>query len=192
MKFFRLLSTGLLLSSMISLSAMAQDKGQEKPPRFIFSPSFEFLRSTHGNFFNGPSLKVNYNSSSKFKLGMGIEYSSSAVHHDNGFVLYDVRFIPVYANLKYEFSQKSKFTPYAEASLGLTFAKYDEAPDANPTAKTRITEQGFYAYGGFGLKYAVTNRIKPFVGVGLKGFQNSFNDLDVNPHGITFHVGVSF
>lgn len=187
-----LICTALFLGSGVTLTANAQDKDQVKPPKFTYSPSFEFLRSTHGNFFNGPSFKVNYNSASRFKLGLGIEYSSSAVHHDNGFVLYDVKFLPVYVNLKYELAQKGKLMPYAEASAGLSFTRYDEAPDEAPLNKTRITEKGLYLYGGMGLRYEVSRWFKPFVGVGIKGFQNSFNDLDVNPHGITFHVGLSF
>lgn len=187
-----LLCTGLFFGSSISLAAHAQQNTDPVKPKFTYSPSFEFLRSTHGNFFNGPSFKVNYNSSSRFKLGFGIEYSTSDVHHDNGYVLYHVKFLPVYANLKYELAKQGKLMPYAEASAGISFTRYDKAPDEAPQNTTKIKENGLYLYGGLGLRYEVCRWFKPFVGVGLKGFQNSFNDLDVNPHGITFHVGVSF
>lgn len=190
MKFRNLLCAALLVGSSFSLRA--QTSQNTLFPHFTISPSYEFLRTTHGNFFKGPSVKVNYNSASKFKLGLGIEYGADAVHHDNGYVLYNVKFIPVYANLKYELSQKHKLVPYAEASAGLTFTRYDEATDEEPHKTTRINEKGLYLYGGMGLRYEASRWFKPFVGLGIKGYQNSFNVLDVNPHGITFHFGVSF
>lgn len=161
------------------------------PPHFTFSPAFEFLRTTHSNFFNGPSFKVNYNPTSRFKPGVGIEYASSAIHHDNGYVLYKVKIVPVYANIKYEISQNKKITPYVEASAGISFVKYVEAEDESPTKTTLIKESGMYLYAGTGIKYAISNKFKPFLGFGFKGFHNSLNDLDINPHGLTFHMGFS-
>ncbi len=159
---------------------------------FSISPSFELLRSTHGNAFYGPSLKVNYLFANGFEPGIGIEYAATPVHHDNGFVLYKVHFLPVYGNLKYNFKTSHKVKPYVETSLGISFNKYDIADEQTPNNTSRTTEEGFFVYGGGGVKYALSNKINIFGGVGLKGYKMSTNDLDINPHGLSFMLGFTF
>ncbi|QNK63865.1 porin family protein [Pedobacter sp. PAMC26386] len=188
------LNLALLLACGFSIAAQAQEstKPLEKEPLYNFSPAFDFLRSTHGNFFNGPSLKVTRNFLGNFKPGIGIGYATTSRHPDNGYILYKMKMLPVYANLTYEIPTKSKFEPFAETSIGISFVKYDRATDAEPLVTTRINETGLYVYGGFGVRYAVTKHIAPYIATGFKGYHMSTNDLDINPHGITFQVGVRF
>ncbi|TDO21040.1 hypothetical protein [Pedobacter duraquae] len=181
-----------LALGITALHASAQDTNSAPFPKFMFSPAAEFLRSTHSNFFNGPSIKVNYQGASRFRPGIGIEYSTTDIHHDNGYVLYKVKILPVYANLKYEFNPQSKLSAYTEASAGISFVKYQEAADETPQLTHQVKESGLYLYGGFGLRYRAAKRLWPFIGAGFKGFHNSANDLDVNPHGISFQAGISF
>jgi len=194
MKQIKTLTIALLLVGGFSIGAHAQDetKTTEKEPMFNFSPAFEFLRSTHSNFFNGPSLKVTRNFGGHFKPGIGIGYATTSLHGDNGFKLYRMKILPVYANLTYEFTTRSKFEPFAETSVGISFMKYDRATDLNPNDITPVKENGLYVYGGLGLRYAVSKHIAPYIGAGFKGYRMSTNDLDINPHGITFQVGVRF
>ena len=103
-----------------------------------------------------------------------------------------MKIIPVYANLTYDIPTKSKFEPFAETSIGISFVKYDRATDEQPLITTRINETGLCVYGGFGLRYAVTKRIAPYIAAGFKGYHMSTNDLDINPHGITFQAGIRF
>ncbi|KIO77645.1 hypothetical protein TH53_08355 [Pedobacter lusitanus] len=194
MKRIRTFNLAFLLVCGFSIAAQAQEgtKTVDKEPLYNFSPAFEFLRSTHSNFFNGPSLKVSRNFKGRFKPGIGIAYATTEKHHDNGFVLYKMKVLPVYANLTYEIPTKSKFEPFAETSLGISFVKYDRATDEQPLITTRVNETGFYVYGGLGLRYAATKHIAPYVTAGFKGYHMSTNDLEVNPHGVTFSVGVRF
>ncbi len=184
----------LLLGSSISFSALAQNssKKTDSIPLFNFSAAYEFLRSTHQDFFNGPSVKITRNLPGNFKPGIGIGYATDYEHHDNGLVLYNMKLIPVYANLSYDFQSKSDFEPFIEASAGITFVKYNQGTDANPHADVPVHEQGLYLYGGFGMRYKVSEHFSPFVAAGFKGYHNSTNDMDINPHGITFQGGFKF
>lgn len=188
------ISVVVLIACSLSFSARAQNetKKADSIPLFNFSAAYEFLRSTHQDFFNGPSVKITRNLPGHFKPGIGIGYATDYEHHDNGLVLYHMKLLPVYANLTYDFQSKSKYEPFIEASAGITFVKYDQGTDANPHATVPVKEQGLYLYTGFGLRYAVSKHFSPFIAAGFKGYHNSTNDLDINPHGITFQGGFRF
>lgn len=193
MKSILTLGISVLAAWSFSFSAQAQEeKSNDKGPLYNFSPAFEFLRSTHGNFFNGPSLKVTRNFEGGFKPGIGIAYATTSTHFDNGLILYKMKMLPVYANLTYDFKTKSKFEPFVETSLGMTFFKYDQATDAAPHTSFPVKEHGFYLYGGLGLRYAVSKRFAPYVAAGFKSYNVTTNDLDINPHGVSFQAGFRF
>jgi len=179
----------LLIALPFLVSAQQQDDDVGK---FSVSPAFELMRSTHSNLFYSPSLKVNHLFSNGLEPGIGVEYSSTPIHHDNGYVLYQVRFLPVYGNLKYNFKTSKKIRPYAETSLGISFNQYNRAEDPTPDVKTKVSEQGFYVYTGFGAKYRISQGINTFLAVGFKGYKMSTNDLDINPHGLSFTLGFTF
>jgi len=171
--------------------AAAQQKNKDIGV-FSVSPAFELLRSTHSNLFYAPSIKVNYLYANGLEPGFGIEYATTPVHHDNGYVLYKLKFLPVYGNLKYNFKTSKKIKPYAETSLGISFNKYDRAEDPTPDIKSKVKEEGFYVYTGFGAKYNISQNVNTFVAVGFKGYKMSTNDLDINPHGLSFSLGFTF
>ena len=175
---------------MISVTSYAQKKTGKG--YLSFSPAYEVLQSTHGNFFKGPSLKVNKTFSNNSALGMGVEYAASDIHHDNGFVLYDLKFVPIYINYKYNFILHTRFSVYAETSLGFSFNQYFIADERTPTDKSKVNEGGFYAYGGTGISYRLSKATAIYTGVGLKGYKMSFNSLEVNPHGVTVMLGLCF
>lgn len=194
MQKIKIISVALLLGCSFSFSAMAQNekKKTDSIPLFTYSAAYEFLRSTHQNFFNGPAVKITRNLPGHFKPGIGIAYATTYQHHDNGLVLYNMKLLPVYANLTYDFLSKSKLEPFLEASAGITFIKYNQGTDEHPHETVPVKEQGLYLYTGFGLRYKVSKHFSPFIAAGFKGYHNSTNDLDINPHGITFQGGFRF
>ncbi|TDG35933.1 hypothetical protein EZJ43_11310 [Pedobacter changchengzhani] len=170
----------------------AQEQPIKRNTQFSISPAFELMRSTHSNLFYAPSVKGNFLFKNGFEPGFGIERSSTPIHHDNGYVLYKLRYLPIYGNLKYNFNNTKKFRPYAESSIGYSFIKYDIADDLTPNNKSQVKENGLYIYGGFGLKYTITKKVNSFIGVGFKAYRITTNDLDINPHGLSFQAGFSF
>lgn len=177
--------------SAITFIAQAQEK-KESTTKFSISPAFELLRSTHGNLFYAPSLKANFLFDNGLEPGFGIERSSTPVHHDNGYVLYKLRYLPIYGNLKYNFNTTKKFRPYVESSIGYSIIKYNIADERTPNNTSVIKEGGLYVYGGTGLKYALSSKVHTFIGVGFKAYRITTNDLDINPHGLSFQAGFSF
>jgi hypothetical protein len=175
------------LLPFLSLAQTTKDSTQH----YSISAVMEVLRSTHGNAFYGPSLRANYRSGSRWEPGIGLEYAQTPEHHDNGFVLYRLKFIPVYGNLKYNFGGAQKVTAFAELSLGISFNKYDIADERTPKMTSVTREQGFYTYLGGGAKYRLTRDLDLFSGMGLKGYKMSTNSLNINPHGLSFMLGVS-
>lgn len=186
MKLFKIVT----LIFFLPFISMAQTDSLKKEG-FRLSPAFELMRSTHSNLFSAPSLKANYLFENGLEPGIGIEYSTSPIHHDNGYILRKVHFLPVFANLKYNFNREKKLRFYAETSVGYSFNQYHRATNREPKKQKRIKEGGVYIYTGIGTKYAVSNRADLFFAVGFKGYKFSTNDLDINPHGISFTLGLS-
>lgn len=172
-------------------TANAQDKISTGQP-LMFTPLFEGMRSTHGNLFKSGSLSVSKMVNKRYEAGLGIETALTSKHHDNGFVLYKLKFIPVFGNLKYHFNKVNKFDFYVESSLGLSFNRYHRASDNSPNVKVRIKEKGIFAYFGSGVRYPISKKINLVTGVGIKGYKMSFNVLDINPHGISGMLGFNF
>ncbi|MGY3052166.1 hypothetical protein ACVWYG_000353 [Pedobacter sp. UYEF25] len=154
-------------------------------------PAIEILRSTHSNLFYAPSLKANYLFENGLEPGVGIEYSTSRIHHDNGYILRKVHFLPIYANLKYNFNRNKRLNLYVETSVGHSFNQYHRATDKEPNKQRKIHEGGVYFYSGVGTKYAINKSTELFFAIGFKGYKFSRNNLDINPHGISFSLGFS-
>lgn len=181
----------IILCFIFPVVAAAQSSNPTKEG-YRLSPAFELMRSTHSNLFYAPSLKVNYLFSNGLEPGIGIEYSTSSIHHDNGYVLRKVHLLPVYGNLKYNFNSNKKLSLFTELSIGHSFNRYHRATDSQPHIQKKITEGGIYMYTGLGTKYAITKNANVFFAVGFKGYKFSMNDLDINPHGLSFMLGCSF
>lgn len=186
------LSAAFLFGCCFSFSGMAQERTKDQLPEYNFSAAYEFLRSTHSDFFNGPSFKIDRNLPGHFKPGIGIGYAATDLHRDNGLILYRMKLLPIYGNVTYDFYSKSKFEPFAEVSAGISFVHYDQATDEDLVTTVRVKEEGLYLYGGFGLRYKASKHLSPYLAAGFKGYHNSFNDLDINPHGVTFQGGIRF
>ena len=167
---------------------LAQSRSETKQPLF-FSPMFETMRSTHGNLFYSGSFSVSKMLNKRYEAGLGFETAFTSRHHDNGFVLYKLKFIPFFGNIKYHFKKAGKFDIYTESSLGLSFNRYHRARDNAPNNKIRIKEKGVFAYVGAAVRYPISKRINLVTGVGIKGYKMSFNSLDINPHGISGLLG---
>lgn len=168
----------------------AQDKTASRQP-LMFTPLFERMRSTHGNYFYTGSFSISKMTNKRFEVGLGLETAFTSKHHDNGFVLYKLKFIPVFGNLKYHFNKVKKFDFYAESSLGLSFNTYHRASDNSPNIKVRIKEKGIFAYFGSGVRYPISKKINLVTGIGIKGYKMSFNALDINPHGLSGMLGLN-
>ena len=181
----------LTVVSFFPFLLSAQKFDANKNP-ILITPAFESLYSTHGNFFYSGSVTFSKMLSKKIELGAGIERASSPIHHDNGFVLYRLRFLPVHGNIKYHFKNLGKWHPYAESSVGISFNKYQIASDDTPEKTSAVNEKGVFLYAGLGLRYAVFNNFSLVSGVGIKGYKMSFNVDDINPHGVSYLVGVCF
>ena len=172
----------------LNATTNAQDTTAHKQP-LMLSSLFEAMRSTHGNLFKSGSFCVSKMMSKRYEAGIGIETAFTSKHHDNGFVLYKLKFIPLFANLKYHFNKVNKFNFYAESSLGLSINRYHRASDNSPNMKIRIMEKGVFAYLGGGVRYPISKKINLVTGVGIKGYKMSFNVLDINPHGLSGMLG---
>lgn len=166
-------------------------KTEDSKSNYSVSGVMEIMRSTHSNAFYGPSLRVNRLFGNHWEPGIGIEYAATPIHHDNGFILRKLKFLPVYGNLKYNFSGAKQITFFAETSLGISFNRYNIADDRTPTEAKPVREEGFYTYLGGGVKYHLAKSFDIFAGIGLKGYKMSTNDLDINPHGLSFLLGFS-
>lgn len=169
----------------------AQEKIAAIKP-LMFTPLFESMRSTHGNFFYSGSFCVSRMLNSRYEAGLGAETAFTPIHHDNGFVLYKLKFFPLYGNLKYHFNKTGRLDFFTESSLGISFNNYEQATDDAPNIKTRVKEKGVFAYIGGGLRFPISKKINFVTGIGVKGYKMSFNSLDINPHGISAMLGFNF
>ncbi|MBK0383024.1 hypothetical protein I5M32_08635 [Pedobacter sp. SD-b] len=152
---------------------------------------YQRLRSTHSTVFQGFNLIFTKQINLKNSLGLGLEYSNAPFHGDNGYNLYDLKFLPVFVDFRHNFLTYKILTPFFITDLGYTFIGYDREKEGFPLTKTRIKEGGIYLNGAIGLKCKILKRFYPNVSFGFKGFHNSFNNLDIDPHGLVFRTGIA-
>jgi outer membrane protein W len=148
------------------------------------------MRSTHQNHFRGASFIVSQVLKNNFSLGLGAEYAHSAFHGDNGYNLYNLTFIPFFIDVKYNFKTERKFKPYVTVEPGMSFAKYKRENQNSGNTRVKVTERGLFLYVGTGAKYQINKHFAPLIDFGFKGYKMSFNNLDINPHGIVMRAGV--
>lgn len=148
------------------------------------------LYSTHANFFHGIDAGAGYRFSPKFRLGAGIEYSFTRYHNDNAWDLYNLRFLPIYIDEQISLRQKGNFRPYARLRQGITPTTYLKQELETGRAIYRVTEAGLYLSGCVGATQLISPKMGVFAESGMKGFQMSFNNLDVNPHGFYLRAGL--
>lgn len=177
-----------LIFFIIISNAGAQNKNRT----FFGAAFFEDLYSTHGNHFPGSSIEINKYLTNRFAVGMGIKYSFTRLHEDNGWDLHKMNIIPIYINQYFNIFNSKKVNPFIHLQQGLSFMHYHKEAQHHPGKKTYVKEKGFYGYAGAGAKAILKNNVDFLAEIGIKAFRISGNDLDVNPHGITGRLGIAY
>ncbi len=167
------------------------DSLSSQKTHFIIA-EYQRLRSTHATVFNGFDLIFAKKLNTSNTLGIGIEYSYAPFHGDNGYNLYNLSFLPIFIDYRHYFFDHKKLNPFVMANVGYTFSDYEEEEDGKSASRHRIKEGGIYVGGAIGLRYKICKNLSPMLAVGFKGFHNTFNNLDVNPHGIVLRTGLSY
>ena len=163
-----------------------------KHKNYFVIAEYQRLRSTHASIFNGFNLILAKKLNTSNTLGVGIEYSWAPFHGDNGFNLYKLRFLPLFIDYRHYFFIGKKINPFVMANVGYSFSGYDEEENGKPLTKHRVKEGGVYLAGAIGTQYKICRNLSAMISVGFKGFHNTLNNLDVNPHGIVLRTGLSF
>lgn len=153
---------------------------------------YQKLRSTHATVFDGFNLVFAKKLNTSNTFGVGVEYSWTPYHRDNGYNLYNLRFLPIFIDYRHHFSNDKKLNPFLIVNVGYTLSGYDEEEDSKPLTRHRIKEGGIYLAGAIGLQYKICKNLSPMMSLGFKGFHNSLNSLDINPHGIVLRTGLSY
>jgi hypothetical protein len=157
--------------------------------RILVTPGYEILHSTHGDYFTGISVIGSYNVVRSFYLGLGTEFSYSKFHNDNGWLLYNLKFFPIFLDAKLNLKRHKMFCPFLNISEGISFIKYriDYNPDIGKIVN--VSETGQYFFAGVGCHIRINKYFSSTISLGFKGFNMSLNNLDVNPHGWSLRIG---
>ena len=152
---------------------------------------YQYFKTCHHSRFDGGYAFLDYNATPNFALGLGIAYAYSDLHIDNGYNLRHVKVLPVLADFRYVPFDKWVVSPFVVADLGYsTFLKYEQEDPAHVESTVNKTDRGLYTYGGGGLLVKLNHRLTLYTTAGFTGMHMSFNNLDVNPRGLTNKLGV--
>ena len=204
--------TGILLLTILQVRARASGISSHEPGGNLHSPetsvipdsrniekenifltaSVQNLFTTHLTNFTGSNFLAGLRLSRTFWIGAGAELSHCNLHKDNGWTLTDLDFRPAYLDLKFEFPANHRFVPYVETAPGISFNHYDKVPQHYIAPVNEVSEKGAYLYMGAGIHYLLTKNIASSLDAGFKGYNFSFNNLDVNPHGFNMRFGLIF
>lgn len=152
-------------------------------------PQSDNLFTTHYTCFFGGTIIVDYNLSTVLKLGVGLEFAHCKIHDDNGYELHNVNYWPIYLDSKLDVFRATNVTIFAHLSTGISFGSYTKEYPGTLIAPVNISSQGLYLYTGIGYSFKIYHYLQPVMEFGFKGFNLTFNQLDVNPHGLTLRVG---
>ena len=187
---FKISLLGLLLTSFSFFSFADELKcDTTKDTKNLLILEYQWLRSTHSTKFKGINLIYANQFSKNQSLGLGLEYSRSGFHADNGYNLYNLSFVPIFLDYRHLFLVDHRINIFSFAEAGYSFAKYIREEIDNPSNRKTIREGGIYLNGGIGLNYNLSKHFAPNVSIGFKGFHNSFNNLDIDPHGLVLRFG---
>ncbi|MBD3749496.1 MAG: hypothetical protein IE931_08370 [Sphingobacteriales bacterium] len=189
MRKFILFTLYISVFSYASAQSLTQNENSTKSKHYHIIAEYQILKSTHSTKFKGFNVIFSKNITAKKSLGLGIEYACAPFHGDNGYYLYHLNFIPVFIDYRYHFNQK-RLSPFVIADVGYSFVTYERELIGSPSSREKIKEGGIYLQGDFGFSYKLNKYIEPLLSIGFKGFHNSFNNLDINPHGLTFRAGL--
>jgi hypothetical protein len=161
-----------------------------KSSNLFWLAEIQNLHSTHSDNFRGGGFAAGKEVAEGLYLGLGMEYAYDGYHGDNGWNLRRLKFLPVYLDARWYQHEENKFSTYAHVCSGLTFARYDKDRQHPGSRQYHVRERGLYLYGGYGVRYRISKQVSTLFELGMKGYHMSFNDLDVNPHGVTARIGV--
>ena len=150
---------------------------------------FQILETTHGTIFRGGDFVAGRSVSPKLFLGVGAELSYSHYHNDNYWDLYNLYFLPVFIDARYNLTKGSRVTPYLELSQGISFVNYKKEIQLHLWNTHHVFETGYSIYGGGGVSVKLSTHVKYILNCGFKSYHMSFNRLDVNPRGSTLRTG---
>lgn len=152
---------------------------------------YQYFRTCHHSRFDGRYAFVDYNLSGNFAIGLGIGYNYSALHIDNGYNLRRVKVLPLLADFRYVPFANWIVCPFAVADVGYsTFIKYDQEDPTHVEPTVSRTDHGLYTFGGAGVLFKLSHRVTLYTSAGFTGMHMSFNNLDVNPRGLSNQVGL--
>ncbi|WP_447642644.1 MULTISPECIES: hypothetical protein [Chitinophagaceae] len=166
-----------------------QSKAQGFMPGYHIGAEYNYLYSTHSTKFRGPTLLADRDLNKHWAIGFGMGYNTCPYHPDNGYDLKDLKLIPVFASLQYTFNRNQLFDPYALFKTGITFMSYDQKAENANEQYERIHSKGWYTYLGGGSTVNLNHQLQLYINIGLIGYKMSFNDLDINPHGVAGNIG---
>lgn len=176
---------------LLGVGATASSQRPDPVSRFYIKIEYHDLYSTHRDHFRGVSVTVSKPVSPVLLLGLGTEFSGNNYHFDNDWNLYHLRFLPFFFDQQLK-PNGSRLYPVLHLSEGWSYVAYQKETLAAPGIRRPVHESGLYLYGGAGLTGNLSDRISLAAEAGIKGFHNSFNDLDVNPHGFTGRLGLIY
>lgn len=170
--------------------AKAQDSASTRKHMAFIRTSYQFMHSTHSTNFNGVSADINWMVTRHIALGGGLQYASTPLHNDNGWVLTRLRLFPVYFNNLYQFCTACQVQLYFHSEEGISVNHYHKLDPTISDKPYLVTEGGLYLSADIGTNVVISPHLKAFTEIGYKGYRHSFNALDVNPHGFTARVGI--
>ncbi len=178
---------GIFLFSICTPSIL---KAQDFTKSYHIGAEYNYLYSTHSTKFRGPTILVDKDLNKHWAVGVGVGYNTCPYHPDNGLDLKDIKLIPVFANAQYTFSRNKIFAPYAILKTGVTFMNYEKKQETSSGAYNKVKEAGLYTYLGGGTNLNINKLFQLYLNIGLVGYKMSFNDLDINPHGVAGNIGL--
>ena len=162
------------------------------PKKIRITAEVQNLLSTHGTNFKGADVVGSYLLTPSLSLGLGIEYSYTSFHFDNNYNLTNLNFYPVFLDSKLDLTRNTLLTPFLHLSTGISFVNYIKESLDDLGKFYHVSETGLYLYSGIGISYKVNTNISTFIDMGFKGYHMSFQNLDVNPHGLNIRLGLNF
>jgi hypothetical protein len=152
---------------------------------------YQYFKTVHHSRFDGGYAFLDYNATANFAMGLGIGYDYSTLHIDNGYNLRHVKVLPVLADFRYVPFSNWIVCPFAVADVGYsTFIKYEQEDPTHVESTRNVTDHGLYTFGGAGILVKLSHKVTAYTSAGFTGMHMSFNNLDVNPRGLSNQIGI--
>jgi hypothetical protein len=100
--------------------------------------------------------------------------------------------VPVFIDTRLLLRKSGKIVPYTRFSAGISFNTYTNKELETQRDPYTVSERGLYLLTDIGCAFNLHRYFTPIIELGLKGYHMSFNNLDVNPHGIVLTLGLMF